>query len=558
MNKAIEWFARNPVAANLLMLLIMAAGLMSLTSTKQEVFPEVSQDRISISMLYLGATPEEVEEAVCIRIEEAIMGVDGIKRITSTASEGRGSVSVELIKDSKMDRVINDIKAKIDAIETFPEETENLIVREITNRRQVISVSVSGQMNEKMLRQLSEDTRDEIAAIPGITIVELVAVKPYEISINIPEITLKKYNLTLDAVAQIIKRNSLDLPAGSIKAAGGEILLRTKGQAYTGIEFAKIPIIKTSNGHWVTLEDIAQINDGFAETDQFGRFDGEPTNLINVYRVGNQGAIEVSDLVKKYVKDTQHLLPQGAKLTLWQDQTKNLRDRIDLLIRNGSSGLLLVFITLMLFLRFRLAFWVSVGIPVAFLGAFWLAPYFGMSINLISLFGFIIVLGIVVDDAIVVGENIYRKQEELGNGLLGAIEGAKEVAVPVTFGILTTITAFSPLLAVDSNIGKIMGIIPVVVISCLIFSYLESKLVLPAHLAHIKHRDLAKSTNPWHTFQNKFNQGLNWFINKTYIPVLNKALEWRALTLAIGFFYPSAYFRIGCRWIYQVYLLPFG
>ncbi|MFQ5719551.1 MAG: efflux RND transporter permease subunit [Acidobacteriota bacterium] len=528
----ITWFVRNRVAANLLMALVMAGGVLTMFSIKQEVFPEFALDLVTVTVPYRGAAPEEVEEGVCIRIEEAIDGLDGVKEVTSVASEGVGTVTVELDAGADSRQVLDDIKARVDAIDTFPEETEKPITREITNRRQVIMVSVSGDAGERTLRHLAEQVRDEISALPGITLVDLASARPYEISIEVSEEELRRHALTFDFVADAVRRSSLDLPGGSLRTSGGEILLRSKGQAYDAREFEDLVLVSRPDGTQLTLGEVAHVVDGFEETDQFARFDGKPAVTVEVYRTGDQSALGISSAVHEYVVDATKRMPPGVQVTAWQDAATILRDRLDLMIRNGRNGFILVFITLALFLRFRLAFWVSLGLLFAFLGALWVMPWMDLSVNLISLFAFILVLGIVVDDAIIVGENIFTHQHRTGDGVRGAVEGTCEVSLPVVFAVLTTVAAFVPLVLVSGTTGKIMRVIPLVVIPCLLWSLAESLFILPAHLSHYRPRDHDASL--WRRAQSHVVDGLESFIKKIYVPTLTWALEWRYLTLATG------------------------
>ena len=540
MKNAIEWFARNSVAANLLMVLIMGGGLFLASSIRMEVFPEFSSDMITVSMIYRGAAPEEVEEAVCIRIEEAVLGLDGIERITSTASENSGSINIELESGADMRKLLDDVKARVDAITTFPVETEKPIIREITNRRQVINVAISGPADEKTLKTIGEHVRDDIATIPGITQVDLVSTRPYEIAIEVSENDLRRYDLTFNEIAMAVRRFSLDLPGGTIRTQGGEILLRTKGQAYRGKEFESLVLRSRPDGTHLRLGDVATVIDGFAETDQSAQFDAEPTVIVQVYRVGDQNVLDITKKVKAYINDAQQRLPDGIKLTVWADYSRILNDRLALMLRNGQMGFILVFIALTMFMRLRLAFWVALGIPISFLGAIGLMPFLDVSINMISLFAFIVVLGIVVDDAVIVGENIYRHYQMGKRGLRAAIDGAQEVSVPVIFAILTSIAAFSPLLTVEGSMGKIMRIIPLVVILTLIFSLIESLFILPAHLAHAKMDQKKDGDSPrkrtlttlWQRVQNGVADGLLTAVDRYYRPFLEWALQWRYLTLA--------------------------
>ena len=533
MNPAIEWFARNPVAANLLMVFILVSGLLTVFTIKQEVFPEFSLDLIVIDVSYPGAAPEEIEEGVSVRIEEAIQGLDGIKRITSTASDGMGTVLVDLELGSDPRKVLDDIKSRVDTIDTFPEETEKPVIRELTMRRQVIDVAISGDVGEGTLKYLAEQVRDEVAAIPDITQVEVANARPYEISIEVSEDALRRHALTFDDVAQAVRRSSLDLPGGSVRTDSGEILLRTKGQAYRGDDYAALTLWTRPDGSRLRLGDVARVVDGFAETDQFARFDGEPTVLVSVFRTGDQAALDIAAEVKAYVERAQTRMPEGVSLTVWQDQAKVLNDRLSLLLRNGLTGFILLFLVLALFVQLRLAFWVSLGIPLSFLGAIWFMPTLDLSISLMSLFAFVLVLGIVVDDAIVVGENVFTHQERHGQGLKGSIEGAQEIVVPVVFAVLTTVAAFLPLIFVPGMMGKFMRVIPLIVIPCLLFSLLESLLILPAHLAHMGWAEGGTRRGPWSRFQGMIAGGLRSFIEHAYRPVLERALRWRYLTLAI-------------------------
>jgi multidrug efflux pump subunit AcrB len=542
----ISWFAKNRVAANLIMIVALIGGAAAIfglplekitgkeqaSVIKQEVFPEFSLDLITVTVLYLGAAPTEVEEGVCVRIEEAVQGLDGIKEITSNAAEGVGAVTIKLTLDADSRKVLDEVKARVDAIDTFPEETEKPVITELTNRREVINVALYGEADEHTLRALAEQVRDEITTLPGITLAEVASAKPFEVSIEVSEDTLRRYGLSFDLVADAVRRSSLDLPGGSVKTEGGEILLRTKGQAYSGREFEELILLTRPDGTQLRLGDVATIVDGFEDTDQSSRFNGLPAMLIQVFRIGDQSALGIADAVADYIVEAQSRMPEGIRLTTWNNMANILRSRRDLLIKNGIMGLALVFTCLALFLRFRLAFWVGVGLAISFMGTFLLMPALGVSINLISLFAFILVLGIVVDDAIVVGENIATHQHRSGRGLEGAIEGAREVGTPVVFAVLTTVAAFAPLLFIEGSMGKVMGVIPMIVIPCLLWSLVESMWVLPAHLSHYKAKE--KPDSLWRRFQAHFSNGMRRFSNNVYSPTLEIALRWRYLTIALG------------------------
>lgn len=530
----LSWFASNHVAANLLMLLIAAAGLMAIFSARLEVFPEMSLDMINIMVPYLGASPSDVEEGVCTRVEEAIAGVEGIKRMTSTAAEGMGSTLVEVEEYADVKEVLDDVKAEIDTIITFPKETEKPIISELKTRFKVISIVVYGDVSEQTLRVLADQIRDEITDKKNITLATISGVRPYEISIEVPEENLRRYNLSFDQVTQAVRNSSLDIPAGSVKTSGGEILVRTKGQKYYGLEFEKIIVVTNNDGTEIRLSDIATVKDEFEDVDLSARFDGKSAAFIQVSRTGEQDALDVARTVKEYVSEKRKSLPEGVSLALWEDDTQFLKARLDLLTRNGGIGLVLVFVCLTFFLNIRLAFWTAMGIPISFLGAFWLIPHFGVTINMMSLFAFIMVLGLVVDDAIVVGENIFSYRQQGLDRLEAAVKGVREMCWPVVAAVLTTVFAFIPLAYTSGIMGKILRVLPIVVIGVLGFSLAEALLILPAHLSS-KRGQPGKGIR---RFTDKINdltdRGLKRFVNGPFARFVERAVRWRYVTFALG------------------------
>jgi len=530
----IEWFARNAVAANLLMLILLAGGLYSVVTIKKESQPPIDTNFITVSMSFLGSSPEDVEEGILIKIEEAIQDIEGIREIISTGRRGGGTVQIEVSSGYDVPDVMNEIKSRVDAIYTFPDNTEKPIVSRTRFQQQVDLVSVYGDVDERTLKEYTKQVRNEIVGLPGITRAEILGSRPYEISIEISEFTLEQYGMTLSEVATAIRRGSLDLPAGSIRSESGDIQLRTKGQAYTGLDFENILIRTNPDGSRVLLKDIADIKDGFAETGRFSEFNGKPAFTIRVSSVGDQNELDISQKVRDYVAAKQAASPSGVGLTAWADVTYYLKGRLDMMIKNLIIGALLVFLSLALFLRLKLAFWVMVGLPVAFLGTFFMMPLFGISVNLISLFGFILVLGIVVDDAIVIGESAYTTMRAKGHTVDNVLEGVFKVAMPATFGVLTTIAAFIPILMISGIMGKFFSAIGWVVTLSLLFSLVESKLILPAHLAHMKVRQYGADThNALIRFQRFFSEGLHTFIDNYYSPFLAKCLRRRYLTLSV-------------------------
>ena len=484
MKTIIAWFGHNHIAANLLMGLIVLAGLVTLPVMPKTTFPDIDLPFITIAVPYLGAAPEEVEDGVCVRIEEKLEGVVGVKTIRSNASEGLCSVSVELFEDSDKSKALDEVKNRIDSIDTFPEEIEQPITTLNENINNVLSLTITGPDDERTLKEVAQQIRDDIVQLPGITQVDVVNVRPYEISIEVSEVSLRQFELTFNEVANAVRNGSLDLPGGSIKTAASEILLRTKGQAYDGYDFKNLVLRTRADGTRLYLRDVATVVDAFEDTDQILRFNGKPAALIEVKRVGQEDVQQISDAVRNYVKNIGSILPQSIEATIWNDESTQLDDRINTLLESGRQGFLMVLILLALFLRPRLAFWVSIGVPVAFLGAIFLTSALGLSINVISLFGFILVLGILVDDAIVVGESVHTTHQEGLTTLKGAIEGTQRVTTPVIFGVMTTMAAFSPLLLGVGFMGQVMAVIATTVMCCLIFSLVESQMILPSHLGH--------------------------------------------------------------------------
>ncbi len=536
----ITWFARNPVAANLFLAALIVFGLLSLRSLKRETFPQSDSNMISVSVIYPGAAPAEVEEGICRRIEEAIQGLTGIKKITSSANEGAAGVTVEVLREYDVRQVLDDVKARVDAIDTFPVDAEQPLVQEVTIQRQTINIAVTGDpevVDEAGLKIIADNLRDELTSINGITQVELASVRPYEVSVEVSEHALRRYGLRFEDVAQAIRLSSLDLPGGSVKTAGGEILIRSKGQRYLGAEFADLVLINRADGTRITVGDVATVVDGFMDTDQASRFDGKPAALVQVFRVGDQDVLEVAEKTKLHVAEARKRLPPGITLTSWADETVILNGRISLLVSNLTTGLFLVFLVLALFLKFRLAIWVALGIPISFLACVAFMPTLGVSVNMISLFAFIVVLGIVVDDAIVVGESVYTHRGKIRDKLQAAIVGTKKVSIPVTFGVLTTVAAFSPMLDIPGNARKIWQDIAIIVIVCLMFSLVESKLILPAHLGHYAGRDKAPTwflTKAWTTVQSFFTNKLHRLIHGPYRTAIEFFLRARYLGLALG------------------------
>lgn len=526
------FMAQHAVAANLLMLIFIIGGALIGTQIKQEVFPEFAIDRISISVPYPGASPEEVEQGIILAIEDSVRGVEGVKNVISKAFEGRAAISIELLTGTNGGKALQDVKNSVDRISSFPVEAERPVVSLVELRRQVLTLMVAADMPERALRELAERVRDELINSPDITYIELGAVKALEIAIEIPQHKLREYGLTLSGIAQRIRESALELPAGAVRTGAGEVLLRTQERKDFGKEYLELPITTSPSGSIVRLRDIATVKDGFADVEQEAFYNGKPAIQINVFRVGDESPQSVSEAVKSYIEKTLPGLPAGVQMQIWDDSSVNFTERVDLLMRNAQLGLILVLLTLGLFLDIKLAFWVTLGIPVSILGAFLFVPFTGASINMISLFAFIITLGIIVDDAVVMGENIFEKREQGLSLAKAAVAGAREVAGPITFAVLTNIAAFLPLLFVPGPSGNFFRQIPAITVSVFIVSLIESLFVLPAHLSHDRFHPawLKRIDRPREWFSSR----LRHFIDNGYTNAVIKAVKYRGITICIA------------------------
>jgi len=552
MRNLIRWFSRNNVSANFIMAAILIAGITTWFKLKKEIFPETSTDVVSVSVPYPGATPEEVEKGICIPIEEAIRDVEGIDIMRSTAANSIGVVYVEVSSESNVRDVLDDIKTRIDAIENFAENTESPLYEEVLIKNQVLTVAISADTDERTLRGYAEKIRDGILTYKppkpsnwlnkitssfrgsgGVSQVELSGLRKYEISIELSEDTMRAYGITFAAVADAVRASSIDLPGGAVRTDAGEILIKAESKRYSSEEFEKIPVITRTDGTVVFLGDIATILDEFEDVDLISRFNGKNAAALQIYRVGNEDTLEIAESARRYLEEIRTQLPEGVYVEIWNDNSQYLQGRLDLLRKNALWGLLLVLVILSLFLRPSLAALVTIGIPISFAGAIWMMPTTGISINMITLFAFILVLGIVVDDAIVVGENVYRRIRNGEDPRDASWRGTHEVGVVVIFGVLTTAVAFTPMLGISGVSGKIWRNIPWIVIPTLLFSLIQSKLILPAHLALLKPSNNEGSRNPILKVQRKVAQGMETFIDKFYRPILKLALGSRYVVITI-------------------------
>jgi len=530
----IAWMADNSVAANLLMLIFIVGGLLMTPRIKQEVFPEVALDTVLVTVPYPGAGPEEVEQGIVLSVEEAVRGIEGIDTVSSFASEGSGTVYAELLTGADSRKVLDDIKSEVDRITSFPDDAEDPVVRLASNRREVITTVIYGDVDRQTLKQLGERARNELLLEDNISVVTLDGLPPPEISIEVSQENLRRYGLTLPQLADRLAASSVELPAGSVRTSGGEILIRTTERKKTAEAFRDAAVISRPDGTRVTLGEIADIKDTFRETDRASMFNGKPAVQVNVFRVGDQTPLEIADTVETFVDQKQKESPEAVQYTTWEDQSEVYRDRMQLLLENSYIGLALVLLILGLFLQIKVSFWTTMGIVISFLGAVLFMPALGVSLNMISLFAFILTLGIVVDDAIVVGEAIHKAKREGAGPLEAAIEGTREVGVPVTFAVMTTVTAFAPLLFVPGVMGKFFVHIPMIVIPIFLVSLVEVLFILPAHLAHSSPPRETGVIGAINRAQSRFSDRVEQFIQQVYRPFLDLTLRYRYVTLALS------------------------
>jgi len=535
MRRMIELALRNPIAMNLMMFVILGGGIGYAASIPRENFPDFSLDRVIVSVVYPAATPEEVEEGICIKIEEALDSLDGLKRIEAVAHESRGEVIVELEPGTDLDRSIKDIEQEVNAITTFPEEAEEPRVKELKLRNRVLEVALHGNIDEVALKELSREIRDEIMRLKDVSQVSVSGVRDYEISVELDQQALRAHSLNFDDVARLVASSSLNLPAGAVKTSREEFTVRIFGQRRRGEDFEQIILLTRPDGTRVRLGDVAKVHDSFAETPVLMRVSGERAAMLGVYKTKAQNALHISDRVKAYVAQKRDKLPGGINLEIWTNNSRYIAGRLSLLKRNGVMGLILVFLSLWFFLDLRLAFWVSWGIPVSFAGAMIIFGLTGQSLNLISAFGLIMALGIIVDDAIVVGENVFAHRLLGKSPLQAAIDGSAEVAVPVFASTATTVAAFLPLFMVTGMMGKFISVLPLAMISCLMVSLVEAMFILPVHLRHKSE----KSCNPGFFTRTgeKVRGFMDWIfllmLERLYRPLLLKALAYRPITVSV-------------------------
>ncbi len=530
----IAWMVRHSVAPNLLMLFLLIGGFFTALRIKQEVFPEFDLDFVTITVPYPGASPEEVEQGIILAIEEAVRGITGVEQVTAAAREGVGVVTVELEEGTDRQRVYQEVQQEVERITTFPVDAEEPQVVLATMRRQVVDLAIYGDLDELVLRELAEQVRDRLLLAPEITQVDLGPERNFEVSIEVSQESLRAYGLTLERIADVVRRAAVETPAGSVKTSAGEVLLRMTERRDWARQFGEIAIVASADGTELRVRDLGRVSDTFEDTYQFITYNGKPAVSLNVYRVGDQTPIGVADSVRAQLRDVTAHLPPGVHIDIVHDQSDIYRQRLELLLKNGFIGLILVLVILTVFLEHKLAFWVTMGIPISFLGGLLFMPGLDVTINMISLFAFIIALGIVVDDAIVVGENVFEYRQQGLNLTTAAIRGARDMATPVTFSILTNIAAFSPLAFIPGFMGKVWAVVPLVVCSVFLISLLESLFVLPTHLAHSKREGGTRLGQAIHRLHDRLSQAIARLIEGWFGPLLDNALRLRYLTVSVA------------------------
>ncbi len=528
----IAYMARNSIAANLLMLILIGGGIYTAFNMQKEVFPQFQLDMVEVSVVYPGSAPAEVEQGILLPVEEAVRGVQGIKEITSTAYEGAGEISIELVAGADRMKVFQDIDQAVNRIRTFPDDIEQPEVRLLAQQQSVMEIGIYGEVDIWVLRKLAERLRDRLLGTEGITQVEIGNVPEYMTHVEIPRHRLREYNLTLDAVADILVQSSMDIPAGAVETAAGEILLRMQERKQWAEEFGNISIVTSPSGAAVTLAEIAEITDGFEETGFHGQFNRQPSVEVEIFRVGDQSPLEIAETVQHVLSDFATSLPPGVQTRIDSNSADDYRERLSLLTENGVLAIIIVLVILGLFLEYKLAFWVMMGMVISFIGGLLFLPLLGISINMISMFGFLVVLGIVVDDAIVVGENVYEYRQQGMGFLEAAIAGTRDIGKPVTFSILTNIIAFVPLLFIPGTTGKFWWPLPAVVIVVLAVSLLEALFILPAHLGHSSKKNYFKIGDYLERWQQAFARRFDRFVDKYYRPFLELCLRHRYITLS--------------------------
>ncbi|HOR28568.1 MAG TPA: efflux RND transporter permease subunit [Candidatus Sumerlaeota bacterium] len=537
MKQLSAWGVANPVFVNILFWIVIISGGVAAFTMVREVMPEFSVDIIQVTVPYPGAGPEEVEEGIALKLEDAIEGLEGIKNFHTTATEFVGTATIEVLEGYDVQKLKDEITDRVNAITTFPADAERPIITEITTRSPVLFIAIHGQLPERQLKELAEEVKDELMLRDEITQVSVTGAREYEISIELSDEKLRRYGLTFDQVSRIVREASQNWPGGSLRGEAEQLTLRTMARRYTGQEFGDIILLTQPDGASIRLRQVAEIHDSFVEDPIYARFNGEPAVLINVSKTNEEDALKIREQVQEYIDHKLRQLPAGVGMHVWFDSSIFITQRIDMLVGNGISGLIIVFLLLWLFLDLRLAIWCSLGIPVALAGALAIMGLTGQTINMISLFTMIMILGIIVDDAIVISESIYHRRRQGVGPADAAVQGAGEVAWPVFAAVTTTIVAFLPLFFIKGVMGKFIRVLPLVVCSALLVSLLEALMMLPSHLRDLRpFRPLDETATGLRRaalrLRHAFGAGLDRLIAGLYVPLMRHVLNWRYVTVA--------------------------
>lgn len=540
MSGIVAWFARNAVAANLLMIVAFVGGVFGYTKMEQEMFPVVNVAGASVSVAWNGASPQDVEEQIVTRIEEAVADINGLDRITSIANEGFGVVNVKGRDDVDMDRFLDEVKIRVDQINNLPQAAFQPQVTRWEQRNWFMGMAVHGNVDERTLKRLADKVRDDIANISGGELAVLQGVIDEQVNIEVSEEALRRFGLSFSDVANAIRQSSLNSSGGRIESSSGDVAITARQLADTAEQFGSIIIRQSSDQGTVRVADVARVDDGFV-TDKFqARYNGEPTAFVMVPSPDTMHIVDYTDAFKAYIEKANDpsngILPEAVKIDVLWDDSETFKARMDLITQSAMMGAVLVMLVLILFLRPTVAFWVTIGIMTAFAGGILLLPYFGVSWNILSTFAVLLVIGVIVDDAIIVGENIHREIESgRREGLDAAIVGTQMVLKPVIFGVLTTIIAFLPWAFITGPTRMFTQQITFVVVAALVFSIIECMLILPSHLAHMKKQRFDGPSGKFLRVQRNIADSLLWFANNVYKPVLELAIRFRYATVTIFF-----------------------
>lgn len=526
----ISFFARHPTASNLLMLLLMTLGLTTLPSLKRETFPDFDPQKVEIRIVYPGASTEDVEEAICQRVEDAIDGINDVEEVSCVAREGISTTVVEMVEGGDISRFLDDVKSEVEAIDNFPEEVELPIIKELGRTNQVVSIAITGPMNDSDLKAYAEQIKTKMLRQPDIAQINIQGFSEHQLRVEIPKHILHRYSLNMSDIATTIARQGVDLPSGSLETNDLDILLRFTDLRRTPDQLSELKVVSAVSGAEIRLGDIAKITDRFELNEEKTLFNGKRAAILEVIKPKQQDTLVVVDAVSQFLENERAVAPAGVTFNLTNDRSSIVRDRLNMLVKNGAQGLFLVFLTMWLFFRGRFAFWVAMGLPISFLGALFMMSLLGLSINMITMVALLIATGLLMDDAIVIAENIATHLRQGKTALQSAIDGTKQVSPGVLSSFLTTVAVFAPLAFLSGDMGKVLQFIPMVLILVLTVSLIEAFMILPHHLAHsLKHHVPNQQENDTKGFRQRFDNMLDDFRDRILGPAIDAAIHQRYL-----------------------------